>query len=286
MSEAPKTRRRWFVFAVRTLFVVMTLIAVMIVMDIEISDFQHKGDTDSVDRLPDAAKAIRPWMIGLKRFSSYVLLGAVLCGTYAVFRSARQERNRLLLVSFLGFLLFVGSVAGNVALFYWMFLPGMAPPRPAFANRPGTLTSVGEQAPDIAVTSVEGPSIRLADLRGRVVLVNFFATWCGPCKMELPDLQEIWNKFHDNDEFRMFVIGLEESAETVRAFKDERGFTFPMASDLDRAAFDRFATERIPRTYLISREGEILYQSTGYDYEKEEVRKLRALLERELAKRT
>ena len=126
-----------------------------------------------------------------------------------------------------------------------MFLPGMAPPRPDFANRPGTLTSVGEQAPDIAVTSVEGPSIRLADLRGRVVLVNFFATWCGPCKMELPDLQEIWSEFQDNDEFRMFVIGREESAETVRTFKDEHGFTFPMASDLDRAAFDRFATESI-----------------------------------------
>ena len=194
----------------------MTLIVAMIVMAIELSDFQHKVDIDSVDHVPDAVKSIRPWMIGLKRFSSYVLLGAVLCGTYAVFRSARQERNRLLLVSFLGFLLFVGSVAGNVALFYWMFLPGMAPPRPDFANRPGTLTSVGEQAPDIAVTSVEGPSIRLADLRGRVVLVNFFATWCGPCKMELPDLQEIPRRLEGRDDVakrwismktRRFVIG-------------------------------------------------------------------------------
>ena len=93
MSEAPQTRRRWLLFAVRTLFVVMTLIVAMIVMAIELSDFQHKVDIDSVDHVPDAVKSIRPWMIGLKRFSSYVLLGAVLCGTYAVFRA--QDKNAI-----------------------------------------------------------------------------------------------------------------------------------------------------------------------------------------------
>ena len=246
MNDVPKTRRRWFLFTVRAVFIVVTAIVTLAVIDIEISDFQYKVDTDSLDRLPAAAKAIRPWMIGLKRFSSYALLGAVLCGTYAVFRSTRQECRRLLLVSFLGFLLFVGSVAGNVALFYWVFLPGMAPPRPDFANRPGTLTSLGEQAPDIAVTSVDGPPIRLADLRGRVILVNFFATWCGPCRMELPDLQEIWNEFHDQDAFRMLIIGREESAETVRAFKDEHGFQWPLTRITPRSIALRRKESRAP----------------------------------------
>ena len=154
-----------------------------------------------------------------------------------------------------------------------------------FANRPGTLTSLGEQAPDITITTLEGTASRLADLRGHVTLVNFFATWCGPCKLEMPDLQKIWNEFRDHDEFRMFVIGREESTETVRAFKDAHGFTFPMASDLDRSAFGRFATETIPRTYLIDRDGKIVYQYTGYDIEKKERRKLRALLKKELGKR-
>jgi len=284
MSEAPKTHRRRLLFAVRALFVVMTLIVAMAVIAIEISHFQNKVDTDSVDRLPDAAKAIRPWIVGLFRVLPFVLLASVLCAAYAVFRKSGRECNRLLLAAFVGFLVFVAGIAGSMALFYRVFIPAVWP-RHDFANQPGTLTSVGERAPDITVTSVDGPSIRLADLRGRVVLVNFFATWCGPCKMELPELQEIWNEFHDRDEFRMFVIGREESAETLRAFKDENGFTFPMASDLDHSTFDRFATESIPRTYLIARDGNIVYQCCGYDFEKEELRKLRTILKNELAQR-
>ena len=229
--------------------------------------------------------AILPLMNGLLRVLAFVLLAAVLCATYAVFRTSRRECRRLLLAAFVGFLLFVAGVAGHQALLYRVFLPALAPPRPDFENKPGTLTSVGEQAPDIAVTSVDGLSVRLADLRGRVIIVNFFATWCGPCRMELPDLQEIWSEFHDNDEFRMLVIGREESAEILRTFKDEHGFTFPMASDLDRSAFDRFATEFIPRTYLIARDGNIVYQCCGYDFEKEELRKLRTILKKELAQR-
>lgn len=160
-------------------------------------------------------------------------------------------------------------------------LIGQGPSRD-WENRPGSLTSLGDPAPDVTITPFKGSPVQLADLRGRVVLLNFFATWCGPCKMELPDLQKIWNEFHDNDDFQLFVIDCEESAEIVEAFKDKGGFTFPVALDLDGSVFDRFATMSVPRTYLIDRDGKIIYQCTGYDFEKKERKKLRALLKKEL----
>jgi peroxiredoxin len=101
--------------------------------------------------------------------------------------------------------------------------------------------------------------------------------------MELPELQNIWNEHHGHDDFTMFVIGREESAETVQAFKKEHGFTFPMASDPDRSAYRHFATERIPRTYVISRDGIIVYEVTGYY--PDEITTLDNVLKQELGKR-
>jgi peroxiredoxin len=158
---------------------------------------------------------------------------------------------------------FAAGVAGFYVLFVYWYVPAAFPP-PDLTNRPGTLISLGQTTPDVAFTTVDGGAVHLGDLRGRVVLLNFFATWCGPCRMELPELQEIWNEYRSHDDFEMFVIGREESAETVRAFNDEHGFTFPMASDPDRSAYSHFATESIPRTYVISRDGKIVYEVTGY----------------------
>ncbi|NLE40012.1 MAG: TlpA family protein disulfide reductase, partial [Pirellulaceae bacterium] len=124
---------------------------------------------------------------------------------------------------------------------------------------------------------------RSVDMRGRVLVVNFFGTRCGPCKKELPHLQAIWDEFQTNDDFRMIVIGREESDDDLQAFGREQGFTFPMASDQDALVYHAFASNYIPRTFLISRDGTIVYQWTGhYD---EEISKLRKLLRKELAKK-
>lgn len=101
-----------------------------------------------------------------------------------------------------------------------------------------------------------------------------------PSKQELPLLQGIWNDFGGRTNFAMFVIGREESDETVHSFKSKEGFTFPMASDPNRSIYGKFASQRIPRTYLISRDGTILYQSTGFYVE--EIAKPRQIVERKL----
>lgn len=151
------------------------------------------------------------------------------------------------------------------------------------SNAEGTLVRAGDHAPDFALTTIDAAPFHTADLRGKVIVLNLFATWCGPCNKELPHLQSLWDEFQGNGDFRMLVIGRKEPSDVLKAFRREHGFTFPMASDLDSSVYDRFASTYIPRTYLLSREGTILYQWTG-GYE-EEVKKLRKLLSKELAKK-
>jgi peroxiredoxin len=150
------------------------------------------------------------------------------------------------------------------------------------ANRPGTLTHIGDPAPDFRLTSIEGTPFHTVDLRGKVIVLSFFATWCGPCQTELPHLQAVWNEFRNNDDFRMLVVGRDESEDRVKAFQQKHGFTFPLASDPDSSVYNKFASQSIPRTYLISRQGTIIHQFTG-SYEVE-ISKLKKLLKKELEK--
>jgi peroxiredoxin len=281
MDERPK--RRWLLFSVRALLIVATAILTVevasVAVDIATTGLPFLGLTDD---LPDEAKSIKLWMAGLGLIFLLALLGAAATATYGVFRKTRQKCKRTLAVAFGLFLLSAVSLIGTQVLLFHAFLPALR--RAAFeeGQSTGTLTSVGQPAPDITVTTVDGNTINLADLRGRVVLVNFFATWCGPCMIELPELQKVWDEFRARDGFRMLVVGREETIESVRAFSGEHDFTFPLAADADHAAFDRFATDRIPRTYLISRDGKIIFQCVGY-YE-EQMGALQTLLKTELAK--
>lgn len=133
------------------------------------------------------------------------------------------------------------------------------------SNRPGTLTKIGQDAPDFDVTTIDGKQIKLSDLRGKVVVLNFFATWCGPCMNELTYLEKnVWQIFK-NKPFVMVGVGQMETEESLKSFREQHGFTFPMAADPSGAVYALYASESIPRTYVISPEGVIVYQTTGFD---------------------
>jgi thiol-disulfide isomerase/thioredoxin len=112
----------------------------------------------------------------------------------------------------------------------------------------------------------ENGILKSSDLKGKIVLINFFATWCGPCMKELPHLQkEIWEKYKDNKKFSLLVIGREHSQSEITEFKVKKGFTLPIYPDEDRSVYSLFAKEYIPRNYIIDKKGNVVYTSISID---------------------
>lgn len=145
----------------------------------------------------------------------------------------------------------------------------------------GTLTKVGQKAPEFKVTNLEGKEFSSKNFEGKVVLINFFATWCPPCKAEFPHLEkEVWQKYKDRNDFILLSIGREETAEKLMKFKKDMNVTFPMAPDPKRQVYSLFAEKMIPRNYILNRKGEIIYQAIGYS--PEEFEKLKMKLAEEL----
>lgn len=111
--------------------------------------------------------------------------------------------------------------------------------------------------PAIQFTSFQGEAIDTAALTGRVVLVDFWATWCPPCRASIPHLLGLYNELHDAG-FSIVGISLDKSEETLRAFMSQTGMTWPQQFDgrgWDNAVADQFGINAIPTTFLIDREG-------------------------------
>ena len=130
-----------------------------------------------------------------------------------------------------------------------------------------TLVKAGETAPDFTVELVDGSQLSLKELRGKVVLLNFWATWCPPCRQELTRVQkDIIDRFAGK-EFVFLPVSRGEKRETVEAFREKTGYTFPMGLDSARTVYDRYASNYIPRNFLIDKEGKVVLATVGYDDE-------------------
>ena len=132
-----------------------------------------------------------------------------------------------------------------------------------------SLVTVGDRVPSFTISDTEGIEFSTDALRGKVLLINFFATWCGPCKLELPHLAEIYADYQGHENFKLIVIGRGETQEIVREFRDQQQITMPMAADSDEAVFNLFADGgTIPRTIVVSPTGVIVYSKAEY-YERD-----------------
>lgn len=128
-----------------------------------------------------------------------------------------------------------------------------------------TLVKAGDMAPDFTVEMFDGSTVSLAELRGKVVLLNFWATWCPPCREELKHVQkQIIDRFA-GEEFVFLPISRGEAAKTVKAFLQKNGYKFPAGLDPEQAIYKRYASNFIPRNFVIDKQGKIAYLSVGYD---------------------
>lgn len=132
----------------------------------------------------------------------------------------------------------------------------------------GYIVKVGETAPDFEMTLTTGEKIRLSSLRGKVVMLQFTASWCGVCRKEMPFIErDIWQKHKDNASFALLGIDRDELLEKVNAFIKQTKVTYPMGLDPGADIFAKYAERQagITRNVLIDKEGKIVLMTRLYN---------------------
>ena len=140
----------------------------------------------------------------------------------------------------------------------------------AQADSTGCIVRIGEIAPDFTITLTDGKQVTLSSLRGKVVMLQFTASWCGVCRKEMPFIEkDIWLKHKDNADFALIGIDRDEPLEKVLAFAKSTGVTYPLGLDPGADIFAKYALRDagITRNVLIDREGKIVKLTRLYNEE-------------------
>lgn len=118
------------------------------------------------------------------------------------------------------------------------------------------------QAADFTLNDIDDNIHRLSDYRGKVVIVNFWATWCPPCRFELPSMENLWQAVQNKDVV-MLAINIGEDADTIFTFTTDYPVTFPLLMDLDSSVLQQYPVLGVPTSFVIDPKGRIIYRAVG-----------------------
>ncbi|QZE16008.1 TlpA family protein disulfide reductase [Halosquirtibacter laminarini] len=134
----------------------------------------------------------------------------------------------------------------------------------------GYILQVGDKAPDFTVTLDDGKEISLSDLKGKVVMLQFTASWCPVCRREMPHIEsQIWNKLKDNSDFFLMGVDRDEPMKVVQKFKKDMKVTYPIALDPNADVFGLFSIKKsgVTRNVVIDKDGRIAFMTRLYKKE-------------------
>lgn len=147
-------------------------------------------------------------------------------------------------------------IAAAIGLWRWQAARQEAAQRVAEQSKPSLQGVSQSRAPDFTLEDLEGKKLSLAELRGKVVLLNFWATWCPPCKAEMSDLDALHREHAVAHDFVVVGVNVEEDAATIEAFVAKNRLSFPIVLDADgRVTAQLFGVRPLPTTFIIDREG-------------------------------
>jgi len=137
----------------------------------------------------------------------------------------------------------------------------------------------GRPAPDFALKSSTGENLRLSEYRGDVVMINFWATWCGPCRQEMPLLDDLYNRY-ERVGFNLLGVNIDDDSSRAMDMIRELGVNFPVLFDARKEVSRMYEVDAMPVTVIVDREGTVRYVHQGYKpgYEQKYLDQVRALL--------
>lgn len=144
----------------------------------------------------------------------------------------------------------------------------------------GYIVKTGDIAPDFSIRLTDGKTVKLSALRGKIVMLQFTANWCGVCKKEMPFIEsDIWQKHRNNPNFALIAIDRDEPIETVRKFAESTKITYPIGLDPEARIFSLYADPKagITRNVIIDREGRIIMLTRLYNVD--EFRQMTTLID-------
>ncbi|HMK48741.1 MAG TPA: TlpA disulfide reductase family protein [Thermodesulfovibrionales bacterium] len=153
-----------------------------------------------------------------------------------------------------GFILLIVFVAAVAALYFISRTP---------QSTKVTLTEIGSPPPDFELTDINNNHVKIRDLKGSVVLVNFWATWCGSCVEEIPSMEKMFRQLSGDSRFKLVTILYKDDLQRATGFMLQNGYTFPVYVNPDSSAEKTFGITGVPETFILDKKGTLRHKVIG-----------------------